>query len=247
MACARWTRSSIENSRRAARQGSAKGRFVQAAAQAGKGRCDSHQTHLDRGLPRPQSTLSGGTPRREPRLARVALRTTVLCAGVVLSVATAAETWRGLAVEPERRCSAYDPDHYSHPASIERAIVDRQGGVFSPYTLRRFNSLRHTDIEHIVAKAEAHDSGMCARSEDVRRGFARDLLNLTLASPDVNRRLKRAYDPAEWLPVENQCWYVRQWIRVKRKWQLSVDAAERESLSAVIEGCRRSSPKMRKP
>ena len=175
------------------------------------------------------------------------IATLLLSAAIVPTAVADAETWCGLVVEPERRCSAYDSDEYSHPASVEPAIVEQQGGVFSPYTLRRFDSIRETDIEHIVAKVEAHDSGLCERSNHARRAFARDPLNLTLASPDVNRRLKRAYDPAEWLPEENRCWYVQRWVLVKRKWRLSVDAAERESLSAVIEECRRASGKMRKP
>ena len=48
-------------------------------------------------------------------------------------------------------------------------------------------STRDTDIEHIVARSEAHDSGLCAASAAVKAAFARDLLNLTLASPRLNR------------------------------------------------------------
>ena len=35
-----------------------------------------------------------------------------------------------------------------------------------------------TDIEHIVARSEAHDSGLCVADEATRRRFATDLLNL---------------------------------------------------------------------
>ena len=48
------------------------------------------------------------------------------------------------------------------------------GGVFS--------STRETDIEHIVARSEAHDSGLCAANPETRNRFASDLLNLTLAA-----------------------------------------------------------------
>ena len=67
--------------------------------------------------------------------------------------------------------------------------------------------MRETDIEHIVATSEAHDSGLCARDRPTRTRFAQDLRNLTLASPRVNRREKRAKDAAEWLPVRNRCWF----------------------------------------
>ena len=50
------------------------------------------------------------------------------------------------------------------------------------------------DIEHIVARSEAHDSGLCATDAATRRRFASDLLNLTLASPSVNRSQKSGKD-----------------------------------------------------
>ena len=39
----------------------------------------------------------------------------------------------------------------------------------------------------MVAKSEAHDSGLCNAGAQTRRTFSNDLLNLTLASPSVNR------------------------------------------------------------
>ena len=35
-----------------------------------------------------------------------------------------------------------------------------------------------TDIEHMVARSEAHDSGLCSADLATRRRFASDLLNL---------------------------------------------------------------------
>ena len=69
-------------------------------------------------------------------------------------------------------------------------IVAALGGVYGPYTGRWFASPRDTDIEHIVARSEVHDSGLCAADAARRRRFASDLLNLTLASPAVNRTQK---------------------------------------------------------
>ena len=86
--------------------------------------------------------------------------------------------WRGLVVAPECRCSPYD--RYLYPASVEPAIAERLGGIWSPYSLRRFASLRETDSEHLVALSEAHDSGLCAADARTRAAFARDLDNLTL-------------------------------------------------------------------
>ena len=156
----------------------------------------------------------------------------VLCAAFAF-----ADQWHGLDVAPENRCTPYEREDYPYPASVEHEIVERQGGVWSPYTLRRFESIRETDIEHIVPLSEAHDSGLCGRSQDAKRAFARDLLNLTLASPRVNRHEKAHRDPAEWLPEHNRCWYAQRWLDVKRKWQLSVDEAERAALVPVLAEC----------
>ena len=69
--------------------------------------------------------------------------------------------WRGLVVAEENRCAPYDGDLYPYPASIEDDIVQRLGGVYSPYTCESFDSTLETDTEHIVARSEAHDSGLC--------------------------------------------------------------------------------------
>ena len=61
-----------------------------------------------------------------------------------------------------------------------------------PYMGTCFGSTRETDIEYIVAASEAHDSGLCSADADTRARFARDLRNLTLASPRVNRCQRRA-------------------------------------------------------
>ena len=70
-----------------------------------------------------------------------------------------------------------------------------------------------------------------------RKAFGRDLLNLTLASPSVNRYQKIAKDVAEWLPALNQCWYVNQVVRVKRKYNLTMDQAEASKAQRVLASC----------
>ena len=95
----------------------------------------------------------------------------------------ASPTDRGLTITPENRCSPYDPDDYRYSQSVEPRIVASMGGtVYGPYTGRVFSSTRETDIEHIVARSEAHDSGLCAANPETRNRFASDLLNLTLAA-----------------------------------------------------------------
>ena len=150
------------------------------------------------------------------------------------------DTWRGLRIAPENRCSSYNAADYPYPQSVEDQIVAELGGVYSPYTGTWFASKRDTDIEHIVARSEAHDSGLCTEDGATKRRFASDLLNLTLASPQVNRcdgSGKCAHDAAEWLPLRNQCWFAGRVLAVRKKYRLTVDRLEAAALDRVLSGC----------
>ena len=161
----------------------------------------------------------------------------VLAMGPWDDLAATQTLWRGLVVAPESRCSPYDADDYRYPQSVEDRIIAELGGVYGPYTGRWFANKRETDIEHIVARSEAHDSGLCAADEATRRRFATDLLNLTLASPGVNRNQKRARDAAEWLPDRNRCWFADRSLAVRRKYGLTIDQREADALEGVLSGC----------
>jgi hypothetical protein len=143
-----------------------------------------------------------------------------------------------LVVAPENRCSPYDSDDYPYPQSVEAHIVSGMGGrIYGPYSGTTFSSKRDTDIEHIVAKSEAHDSGLCGANAQTRKSFARDLLNLTLASPSLNRHQKSGKDFAEWRPKLNVCWFADRIIKVKKKYNLSVDSREKAALQRSLESC----------
>ncbi|NVJ63034.1 MAG: excalibur calcium-binding domain-containing protein [Flavobacteriaceae bacterium] len=165
---------------------------------------------------------------------------------IVLILATfnsnAETTWRGLTVEPEYRCSSYDKsEQYPYPQSVEDGIVANMGGiVYGPYTGRYFDNDRETDIEHIVAASEGHDSGLCDAPVNKRIQFATDQLNLTLASPEVNRcgdGGKCGLDAAEWMPQKNKCWFANRVLLIKTKYDLSVDQAEASALETVLSSC----------
>ena len=145
--------------------------------------------------------------------------------------------WRGITVAPEDRCSPYDADEYRYSPSVEPRIVEAQGGIYGPYTGTWFESIKETDIEHIVARSEAHDSGLCAAGPATWSEFASDLLNLTLASPSVNRHQKSDNDVAEWLPDLNQCWYVDRTLQVRREYGLTIDRTEADAVDRILAGC----------
>ena len=149
-----------------------------------------------------------------------------------------AETWPGLTVAPEHRCSPYDKAaDYPYPQSVEQDIVRELGAVYGPYTGTCFVSTKETDIEHIVATSEAHDSGLCAADQTTRKRFAQNLRNLTLASPRVNRHEKSGKDAGEWLPDRNRRWFAGRVREVKRAYPLTIDRREAAALERILSQC----------
>ena len=156
-----------------------------------------------------------------------------------LEAASATQNWlAGIPIQPENRCTPYNSDDYRYPQSLEAQIVAETGGAFySPYTGETFSWGEDVDIEHIVARSEAHDSGLCAADIFTRLAFASDPLNLTFASPALNRDQKIAKDVAEWLPDLNRCWFVNRVVAVKRRYGLAMDPREAQAALAVLTTC----------
>ena len=156
-----------------------------------------------------------------------------------------AETWRGLRVCEEQPRDGYDRDAFGQGySSLEDEIIAalpptmKAGGqVYTPYSCIAFDitaaGTAATDIEHIVALAEAHDSRI---ADGRRRDIASDLDNLTIADPTVNRSEKSDRDAAEWMPARHGAWFAERVIAVKLEYGLSVDPAERDALAALLAG-----------
>ena len=153
----------------------------------------------------------------------------------------ATETWMSLRVceEPGDR-SGYDRDDFGSAYSskedeIVASLPQIDGQVYTPYTCTLFDiepdGTAATDIEHIIALAEAYDSGL---PEAEYRTFAGDLDNLTIAAPSVNRNEKSDRDAGDWMPEMNQGWFASTVVAVKQKYQLSVNPAERDALAAML-------------
>ena len=168
---------------------------------------------------------------------RTAMQRTLVCVVVGLAWLASADTYRGVVIAPENRCTPYDRSDYPYSQSVEQRIVAALGKVYGPYSGTCFTSTGETDIEHMVATSEAHDSGLCGASAATKAAFATDLLNLTLASPSVNRHQKSAKDVAEWTPDLNKCWFAARTLEVRRKYGLTIDRDEAEAAEAVLSQC----------
>ena len=142
----------------------------------------------------------------------------------------------GLSVEPENTCSEYNIADYPYGTTLDVIKARELGGVFSAYEDHCFGSYSDVDIDHLVARKEAHDSGLCAADAQTKLNFSNDLENIALTSPSINRS-KSARDPAGWLPEHNACWFVWQHMHIKRKYQLSIDEAEKNAIEKVLQNC----------
>lgn len=147
--------------------------------------------------------------------------------------------WRELVVTAEARCadepysrSAYGTRYRTKESDIQESL----GAIFSPYTGECFDSLRDTEIEHMVALAEAHESGMCHQDDETKRTLGGDLRNLTLADSTTNRA-KSSKDAFDWLPAQNKCWFADRVLTVKREYGMTIDKDEAERLEDIVTKC----------
>ena len=150
-----------------------------------------------------------------------------------------------LGVQPEIECS--EGTISDGWGGREPEIESLHGGPFSPYDGLCFPNYHYVDIEHIVARKESDESGMCNRPLTERERFAVDLLNLTFAPSSLNASkgkldagdLSTAEDSLfrDELTAEGKCFWAAQTVRVKSKYGLSVDEQERNALNEILANC----------
>lgn len=136
---------------------------------------------------------------------------------------------------------AYDRSQYgNHKSDIcKDATVD-------PYTSLVITSC---DVDHVVALAEANESGAWEWDASQKKMFSQDSMNHLATLACVNRS-KGARDIAEWSDVwiiksqacgggysvtsEGRCLLATITLKIKAKWNLSVDNDEAEALKGCV-------------
>ncbi|MGW6694457.1 HNH endonuclease family protein [Rhodococcus sp. NPDC054953] len=114
-------------------------------------------------------------------------------------------------------------------------VLDRDTGALREY--RWTTDPSAVDAEHIVPLAEAWRSGARALDQVARRAIANDAQNLMASDPSANRS-KGDQDAADYLPPGGfRCGYVDSYIRIKVKYGLTVDTAERAALRTAVGEC----------
>lgn len=101
------------------------------------------------------------------------------------------------------------------------------------------------EIDHVVPLAEVARSGPVVdgrrqRPADWpparREAYANDVDGLVAVTGSSNSS-KSDDDPARWLPAEDACGYVTRWVKIKKKYNLSVDKAEHDKIATVLASC----------
>lgn len=115
------------------------------------------------------------------------------------------------------------------------------GEWISAYDGEVLTDASQLQIDHVVALAEAWDSGASVWTADRRMRFANDLdvSWALIAVSGSSNQSKSDKDPADWLPPNagDICPFVSAWIAIKVRWQLAVDPRERDALTGLVGKC----------
>jgi hypothetical protein len=113
------------------------------------------------------------------------------------------------------------------------------GKWLSVYDGKSVSKSSDLDVDHMVPLAEAWRSGAWKWSSAKRQAYANDLddARALIAVTLSTNRSKGDKDPALWMPAKEQCTYTENWIAIKVKYSLTVDAKEAAKLNALIESC----------
>ena len=186
----------------------------------------------------------------------------VLTLLVASSAANAGELF-GLTVEPEAGGETYDRSLYRHwidadgdgldtrhEVLVEESLipptVNGRGRVTEGLWVGLYSGFVTTDpstlqIDHLIPLSEAHRSGAHAWDAQRRQDFANDLGHpqALIAVKGGANGSKGDRDPADWMPPNRSYWchYLADWIAIKQRWELSIDQAEADAITAGLGVC----------
>lgn len=118
------------------------------------------------------------------------------------------------------------------------------GVLDDPFTGETINFLRGSatssdvQIDHVVALSDSWQKGAQELSEEQRKRFANDPLNLLAVDGPANQQKSDA-DAATWLPASKafRCEFVSIQTAVKAKYELWVTQAEYDAIHGVLNEC----------
>ncbi|MFL1378827.1 MULTISPECIES: HNH endonuclease family protein [unclassified Nocardiopsis] len=92
-------------------------------------------------------------------------------------------------------------------------------------------------VDHMVPLSEAWKTGAASWTTDQRRAFANDVNSPQLwAVTTSSNSAKGDKDPSQWMPTNTaiHCNYVKAWVNVKYRYNLSVTSTEKSSIQSTI-------------
>lgn len=180
----------------------------------------------------------------------------------------------GLRVAPEGPRKGYQRELFTHWVDADRNGCDTReevlkaesrsmaqvdpygckvlaGDWYSLYDGLTFTDPAELEIDHVVALAEAWDSGAAGWDAGRRQAFANDLDHqqaLRAVSISSNRS-KSDLDPGQWKPTRDAAWceYANDWVAVKKAWDLSADQNEVDDLRVMLRTCGEQRPQSATP
>lgn len=100
-------------------------------------------------------------------------------------------------------------------------------------------SAKTVQIDHTVPVVEAWGSGARTWSQARRVAFYNDIgyAGTLNAQTTLLNQQKQAKGPEDWMPQQNRCAYIAQWVTVKARWGMTVDAREKAALVRSADQC----------
>lgn len=126
----------------------------------------------------------------------------------------------------------------THNCVVESGLLtDPYSGEIIQFTKGQISSME-VQIDHVVALADAWQTGAFKLSEEKRSELANDPLNLLAVKGRLNSQ-KSDGDAATWLPPlkSYRCKYIARQIAVKVKYGLWVKPAEKTAMQNILRKC----------
>lgn len=139
-------------------------------------------------------------------------------------------------------CDARDEvliEEADDPPSVGSGCTLTGGRWYSYYDGVSHTRTSDLDVDHLVPLAEAWDSGAHRWTAARRQSYANDLgdrRTLVGVTDSVNQA-KGDQDLAKWLPEQQRCRYLREFVAVKIRWSLAVDSAEKAAMRDLAGDC----------
>ena len=113
------------------------------------------------------------------------------------------------------------------------------GTWLDPYTAKTFTKPSDIDTDHVVPLANAWRSGASSWDDKERERYANDP-DVLLSVEDNANQAKGDKGPEAWKPPNQAEWcdYATRWIRIKSKYNLSVNEQEKEALTQMLDTCK---------